>query len=416
MLPSGSGLVGASTPSAGSLSAPTVSVPATVVTSPTIPAVGTSIAPAVRRFSTGFLIAVSVCGITLVLVLGTMGVTLLTVRWARESGNIQSAGAPTPLPGTPTVTAPGASPSAVTPQPGAGSTAPAAAPATPPTAAATPPAAATTPPGVAARGAIKGTTVEPAPASRGRVTNPDETAAAERLDIAQAKIANNLLDLAIADLQQIVQDYPTTRAAADAGFLGASLLEQLGRADDAMAAHLEFGRRFRSDPRVADSKLRLADLTLRSRRPNRELAARDVLSEIVRESPRTPQALQALNAKMKIENDRRLRERDPVLGIDVPAVLVTERTLTEQFPTHPSTMIALNRLAGRYMEINQYQHAAQALSDLATRFPTNGVDAWFRLGELYERRLKDPARARGAYSKVPPGSARYRDAQRKLKP
>jgi hypothetical protein len=43
------------------------------------------------------------------------------------------------------------------------------------------------------------------------------------------------------------------------------------------------------------------------------------------------------------------------------------------------------------------------------------VDAWFRLGELYERRLKDPARALAAYSKVPVGSGKYRDAQRKLK-
>jgi hypothetical protein len=118
---------------------------------------------------------------------------------------------------------------------------------------------------------------------------------------------------------------------------------------------------------------------------------------------------------MRIETDRRLREHDPVLGIEVPAVLVTERTLTEQFPTHPSTMVALNRLADRYMEINQYQRAAQALTDLGTRFPKNGVDSWFRLGELYERRLKDPAQARAAYEKVPVGSPKYRDAQRKLK-
>jgi predicted Zn-dependent protease len=78
-------------------------------------------------------------------------------------------------------------------------------------------------------------------------------------------------------------------------------------------------------------------------------------------------------------------------------------------------MIALNRLAERYLEIDQYQRAAQALTDLGTRFPQNGVDAWFRLGELYERRLKDPAKALAAYGKVPVGSGKYRDAQRKLK-
>ena len=37
-----------------------------------------------------------------------------------------------------------------------------------------------------------------------------------------------------------------------------------------------------------------------------------------------------------------------------------------------------------------------------------------RVGELYERRLKDPVKAREAYEKVPATSARYRDAQRKL--
>jgi hypothetical protein len=42
------------------------------------------------------------------------------------------------------------------------------------------------------------------------------------------------------------------------------------------------------------------------------------------------------------------------------------------------------------------------------------MEVWFRLGELYERRLNDPAKARAAYAKVPPPSTRYGDAQRRL--
>jgi hypothetical protein len=78
-------------------------------------------------------------------------------------------------------------------------------------------------------------------------------------------------------------------------------------------------------------------------------------------------------------------------------------------------MLALDRLAELYEDAGQYPFAAQALTDLATRFSDREPEAWYRLGELFERRLKDPARAREAYEKVAPGSPRYRDAQRKLK-
>ena len=152
----------------------------------------------------------------------------------------------------------------------------------------------------------------------------------------------------------------------------------------------------------------------RSRRPNREVITRELLSQVIHTYPKTPQALQALLMKMKIDSDRRQRELDPVLGIQVPAVLPTLRSLTEQFPTHATSMIAFNRLAQLYEDLDQFERAAQALNDLAANFPNNPYDSWYQLGEIYERRLKDPARAREAYAKVPASSSRYRDAQRKL--
>ena len=182
-----------------------------------------------------------------------------------------------------------------------------------------------------------------------------------------------------------------------------------------MAAHEEFARTFGSDSRAATSKLRVAELMARSQRPNRDAAVRDLLAQIIATYPRTSQALQALQMKLRIDGEGRRRERDPVLGVEVPAMLPTLRTLTEQFPGAPASMSAFNRLAGLYHDLDQYEREAQALSDLGTHFPTNPYDSWYRLGELYERRLKDPARAREAYTRVPQTSSRYRDAQRKLR-
>ncbi len=141
---------------------------------------------------------------------------------------------------------------------------------------------------------------------------------------------------------------------------------------------------------MAASQLRLAELTQRSKRPDRETATRDILANVIRTYPRTPQAFQALQMKIRIDGERRQRELDPVLNIQVPAVVPTLRELTEQFPTTPGTQAAFLRLAEAYQDLRQYERAAQALSALATNFPTNAGEAWFRAGEIYERRLKDP--------------------------
>ena len=93
--------------------------------------------------------------------------------------------------------------------------------------------------------------------------------------------------------------------------------------------------------------------------------------------------------RLRIDSERRPRELDPVLGIQVPAVVPTLRALTEQFPTTPASQSAFLRLAEAYEDLRQFERAAQALSDLATNFPTNAGEAWFRAGEVYERRLEE---------------------------
>jgi serine/threonine protein kinase/TolA-binding protein len=250
----------------------------------------------------------------------------------------------------------------------------------------------------------------PAPSTASRA----EAEGRERIEIARAKIDNNLLEPALADLRQVLVDSPGTPAAADASYMSTDILEKLERMDDAMAAHIEFAKRFPNDPRAPVSKLRLAELTSRVGRGDRELTARHILGEIISTYPSTAHAMVALQMKLRLEQNKRGREKDPVLGIDVQPVLPTLRTMAEQFPTAPATMPALNRLADLYIDLEQYARGAQAYVDLATNFPNNPFDAWFRAGEIYERRMKDRDRARAAYANVPPTSSRYRDAQRKL--
>ncbi len=245
---------------------------------------------------------------------------------------------------------------------------------------------------------------------------PDPSAeATTRLDVAKAKLGSNLVEQGLADLRAIVTDFPTSAAAADASFLTAETLTRLGRVDDAMAAHVEFAKRFAADPRVAGSQVALGELTLKSRQPNRDEAARDIFGKAAQSAPGTPAALRALQAKAGIEERRRMRERDAALNREVPAQLSTLRMLADQFPTSPQGMQALYRLGQEWSDLDQWTLAANAYNDLATRYPANPHDAWWELGELYERRLRDDARAKAAYAQVPATSKRYQDAQRKLR-
>src|SRR5690606_2866456 len=184
-----------------------------------------------------------------------------------------------------------------------------------------------------------------------------------------------------------------------------------GRTDDAMAAYLEFGRRFPTDSRAADGKLKRANLLARARQSERRDEAHTLFGEIARDHPGTPQARQALIAKRQYEMSRKqLRALDPILNVEVPAVMVTWRMIADQFPGEPETMLALNSLASAYEDMERYQTAAEVWEHMARQFPPNPMEVWWTLGELYHRRLKDPAKARQAWSNVPPESPRYRDA------
>ncbi|MEZ5416917.1 MAG: protein kinase [Vicinamibacterales bacterium] len=282
-----------------------------------------------------------------------------------------------------------------------------AAPAAPPSPA---PAARTTAAGAAAPApSPRAMTAPAAPADTG--VNEAQT----RMEVARAKLGSNLVDQAVADLRAIVNDFPTTPVAADAAYLAATTLTRAGRVEDAMAAHVEFANRFGGDSRLAESQVSLGDLAMRTRQANREEVARAAYGRAAAAAPGSEAALRALQAKFAIEDRRKLKERDATLDRDMPAALSTLRTLADQFKESPHGMLALYRLGSGYADQDQWEMAARAWTDLATRYPDNPHDAWWLLGELYERRLRDNERARAAYAQVPQGSKRYQDAQRKLR-
>jgi TolA-binding protein len=261
-------------------------------------------------------------------------------------------------------------------------------------------------------------TAKPPAGAVGALPTPvsKDSEAAQRLDVAKAKLANNLHEQALADLRQIILEYPNTAPAAEAAFLAADVYEKTGQDDQAMGAFVEFEQRFAKDRRAAESKLRRA--TILSRRPAlpAQMQARDLWSQVARDYAGTPHAQIALQSKLRMETDRKnLREMDPVMKIQVPAFIVTLRTIIEQFPETPQAQGARVQLARELIEeMDRYADGAVVLEQIVARDPSQG-EVWWRLAEIYERRLKNPGKARDAYGKIPSNSPRYAEAQRRLK-
>lgn len=303
-------------------------------------------------------------------------------------------------------------PPAIEPAPGAATTA-----AIAPTSTAKPPAAtasAVTPKPTSSTPSAA--TAKPAAPAVPATPAPDPNAdAAKRVEIARTKLGSNLVDQGLADLKAVAAEFPGSPAAADATYLTAETLARTGETEDAMSAYIEFTSRYGGDRRAADAYMALADLTLNSRQPNREEAARGLYGQAAAAAPGTPAALRALQLKIGLEDRRKLKARDVSTGKEYPASTATLRELADQFQDSPQGMLALFRLGGAYADSDLWAQAATAWTDLATRYPDNPHDAWWLLGELYERRLRDTERARAAFAQVPRTSKRYQDAQRKLK-
>ena len=234
------------------------------------------------------------------------------------------------------------------------------------------------------------------------------------LRAARAKFDARLYDQALADLKPIASS-AASASAPEAQLLIGTIYERQGLSDDALAAYIELKSRYPSSTVTADAVLRTADLTLRSKRNDREAAARALYDEVGTKYPKSARAAEALIKRGALEERAKLRGFDSTLQMSVPAALVSYRTVATDYPRSAFAESALDRLGELYSDLRRYELAAQAFEDLGRRFPSSQRDGSWKAAKLYEDKLKDKTRAREAYAAVPASSSHYGDAQKKLR-
>ena len=239
--------------------------------------------------------------------------------------------------------------------------------------------------------------------------------AAEEVRVASAKIDATLYDQALADLKSTLTRHPGSASTPNAYLLIGSIYERQARPDDAMASYVELRSKFGTTPVAPVATFRLGDLTIRSKRDDRDRAALALFDEVVTRYPNSTWAPRALVRKAAIEERAKLRVVDAAMGA-VPSALVSYRLLTTTYPKAEGAEAAFAELADLYDNLKRYELAAETWQGLATQFPDNARDAAWRAAELYGKRVKNVEKARAAYALVPARSGHYGDAQRKLRP
>jgi serine/threonine protein kinase/TolA-binding protein len=241
-------------------------------------------------------------------------------------------------------------------------------------------------------------------------------ALAEQIRVARAKYDARLYDQALADLKGGLSAMSRSPNAPEAQLLVGKILQLQSKPDDAMAAFVELKQKYATSAEAAEGTFLHAGLVLQSRRDDRDAEARRLYAEIPQTHPSSAWAPRALARQAAMEDRLKTRVADAALGISVPVSLPTHRRLVQEYTNATEAEGSLARLAEMYDDVRRYDLAAQSLFDLAQRFPANSRDAAWRAGEIFEKRVKDPQRARDSYELVPTGSSHYRDAQKKLKP
>ena len=239
--------------------------------------------------------------------------------------------------------------------------------------------------------------------------------AEQELRIARAKVDAKLFEQALVTLQGIAAKEGAGEAATEAYFLMASVHERQGRIEDAMATHLEFAHRYREDARAPEALFLMAQNTLRTKRATKEADACELLGTLASSYPQSSWAPRALMMRGELEERQQLYQRDDVLATSVPSALITYRQVVTQYGTASVAETALWKLGQLYAGAKQYRLAAGAFADLAERYPGTRFDAWYAAAELYDKRLNEMVSARAAYTRVPPSSPRFREAQKRLR-
>jgi TolA-binding protein len=249
--------------------------------------------------------------------------------------------------------------------------------------------------------------VETVPVEAPRAEGPDQFL------IARQQIDLKLYDQAIESLRKVAQGGDRQQAI-EASFLTASIHDTRGDTPNAMSTYIEIAHRFPDDPRAAEALVRLAEATLKSKRRDKEPDARKTLTEVVEKYPRSPWAPRALVMRGDLEAREGTYQRDEVFGGSVPTAAITYRAVVERYASSDASAAALNKLARIYADSKRFDVAAATFQELGTRDAEDRFDAWFTAGEIYEKRLKDSARAKTAYARVLPSSPHYAEARKRI--
>jgi hypothetical protein len=170
-----------------------------------------------------------------------------------------------------------------------------------------------------------------------------------------------------------------------------------------------------ADPALrAKARYRFGRAALESGLPNRNLLALGVFDEIPRAFPETEYAPLALSAKAAIEEAESSQFDSPEFGRKVPSSFLTSLAIVERYPTSPAAERAFWTVGGELESLKLWDRAADAYWQLATRFPATRLDAWWKAGQILDRRLDDRQRAIEAYGRVPSGSEHADDARKRI--
>ncbi len=255
--------------------------------------------------------------------------------------------------------------------------------------------------------------VEPEGATQAAAGGPTSQAK-EDLEVAREKLAAGLNGPALDDLQRFVEERADSPLAPEAYLLMAQAHKAEGRTEQALATYIEIGSRFENSPLAAAAAFDRARLVGEGGGREAQQEARQLYADLATRYPRSKWAPPALAAQAQVENELKLTVADPVLDERVPASVLPYRVLTERYPTTPEAEWAFWQLGETYADLKQYELAAKSFAELGRRFPETRHDAWWRAGQIYDRRLDKNTEALEAYGRVPQSSSHYGDAQRRM--
>ena len=234
------------------------------------------------------------------------------------------------------------------------------------------------------------------------------------LEIASEKARNGLLEQALADIEPLVASGVNAGIASEALFLRARVEEAQKRFGDAQATYTEIQARFTGATTRARAGYRFGRSAIDSGDAGRRPAAMRKFEEVANLYPDTEYGPRALAAVAAMQSAAKTQTEDAELGKRVPTAFVTSKELIARYPGDGAAERAYWLVGETYDDLKLYREAVGAFSQLVAHFPETEYGAWWRIGQLYDRRLDDKTRAIGAYGNVREGSEHYSDAQKRI--